>query len=144
MIGRVEETSASFEARSAPRLYPTEGLGVKFPGPTRLVSRVTPVHTAVRNCTRDEGRSFEVGLLRDQLGGCTETAQAASGMEGGAKLNLALERNYPSRRGDRPRCRRRAANLTHRFIRCGSAGRQCRWSTCTERENLAGDAKGKG
>jgi hypothetical protein len=25
------------------------------------VSRVTPVHTAVRNCTRDEGRSFEVG-----------------------------------------------------------------------------------
>src|SRR5258705_6702660 len=26
-----------------------------------LVSRVTPVHTAVRNCTRDEGRSFEVG-----------------------------------------------------------------------------------
>jgi hypothetical protein len=35
MIGRVEETSASFEARSAPRSYPTEGLGVKFPGPTR-------------------------------------------------------------------------------------------------------------
>jgi hypothetical protein len=28
-------------------------LGVKFPGPTRLVSRVTPVHTALRNCTRD-------------------------------------------------------------------------------------------
>src|SRR3974390_3384185 len=25
MIGRVEETSASFEARSAPRLYPTAG-----------------------------------------------------------------------------------------------------------------------
>ena len=23
------------EARSAPRLYPTEGLGVRFPGPTR-------------------------------------------------------------------------------------------------------------
>jgi hypothetical protein len=38
-----------------------ERLGVKFPGPTRLVSRVTPVHTAVRNCTRDEGRSFEFG-----------------------------------------------------------------------------------
>src|SRR6202035_4044638 len=38
-----------------------ERLGVKFPGPTRLVSRVTPVHTALRNCTRDEGRSFEVG-----------------------------------------------------------------------------------
>jgi hypothetical protein len=26
-----------------------------------LVSRVTPGHTALRNCTRDEGRSFEVG-----------------------------------------------------------------------------------
>jgi hypothetical protein len=26
-----------------------------------LVSRVTPVHTAMRNCTRDEGRPFEVG-----------------------------------------------------------------------------------
>ena len=26
-----------------------------------FVSRVTPVHTAVRNCTRDEGRPFEVG-----------------------------------------------------------------------------------
>ena len=31
-----------------------------FPG-QGLVSRVTPVHTAMRNCTRDEGRSFEVG-----------------------------------------------------------------------------------
>jgi hypothetical protein len=28
---------------------------------TGLVSRVTPVHTAMRNCTRDEGRPFEVG-----------------------------------------------------------------------------------
>src|SRR6266851_9539806 len=26
-----------------------------------LVSRAWPVHTAVRNCTRDEGRSFEAG-----------------------------------------------------------------------------------
>jgi hypothetical protein len=26
-----------------------------------LVSRVTPVHTAMRNYTRDEGRPFEVG-----------------------------------------------------------------------------------
>ena len=25
------------------------------------VSRVSPVHTAVRNCTRDEGGPFEVG-----------------------------------------------------------------------------------
>src|SRR6516164_5823912 len=40
MIGRVEETSASFEARSAPRLYPTERLGVQFPGPTRQKRRI--------------------------------------------------------------------------------------------------------
>src|SRR6516162_405238 len=33
----------------------------QFPGPTRLVTRVSPVQTALRNCTRDEGRSFEVG-----------------------------------------------------------------------------------
>ena len=26
-----------------------------------FVSRVSPVQTALRNCTRDEGRSFEVG-----------------------------------------------------------------------------------
>jgi hypothetical protein len=26
-----------------------------------LVSRVTPVHTAMRNCTRDEGWPFEIG-----------------------------------------------------------------------------------
>src|SRR5215217_8343639 len=36
-----------------------EGLGVKFPGPTRLVSRASPVQTAMRNCTRDEGGPFE-------------------------------------------------------------------------------------
>ena len=38
-----------------------ERLGVKFPGPTRLVSRVSPVQTALRNCTGDEGGPFEVG-----------------------------------------------------------------------------------
>ena len=28
---------------------------------TGIVSRVSPVQTALRNCTRDEGRPFEVG-----------------------------------------------------------------------------------
>src|SRR4030081_2771127 len=63
-----------------------------------LVSRVTPVHTAVRNCTRDEGRPFEVG-------------------------NQVLSR-LPKRH---PAWRRREAQS----------------GSCTERENLAGDAKGK-
>jgi len=30
-------------------------------GTERRRSRVTPVHTALRNCTRDEGRPFEFG-----------------------------------------------------------------------------------
>jgi hypothetical protein len=29
--------------------------------PNRPFGVLTPVHTALRNCTRDEGRSFEVG-----------------------------------------------------------------------------------
>ena len=35
--------------------------GVRFLRATRRVSRASPVQTAVRNCTRDEGRSFEIG-----------------------------------------------------------------------------------
>ena len=34
---------------------------VKFLRATRRVSRVSPVQTAMRNCTRDEGGPFEVG-----------------------------------------------------------------------------------
>ena len=44
MIGRVEETSASFEARSAPRLYPTAG-GRTMRIPTATTARV---HHAAR------------------------------------------------------------------------------------------------
>jgi hypothetical protein len=35
------------------RLWPASDAG--------FVSRASPVHTAVRNCTRDEGRPFEFG-----------------------------------------------------------------------------------
>jgi hypothetical protein len=35
--------------------------GVRFLRATRRVSRVSPVQTAMRNCTRDEGGPFEVG-----------------------------------------------------------------------------------
>ena len=38
-----------------------------------IVSRVTPVHTAVRNCTRDEGRPFEIG---NQVLICIRTVKA--------------------------------------------------------------------
>src|SRR5216684_302375 len=50
-IGRGPKSCGSHACNSAPR--PMTALG--------LVSRVAPVHTAMRNCTRDEGRSFEFG-----------------------------------------------------------------------------------
>ena len=39
--------------------YSNVGVGPK--SANGLVSRVTPVHTALRNCMRDEGRPFEFG-----------------------------------------------------------------------------------
>ena len=42
-----------------------------------LVARVSPVQTALRNCTRDEGRSFEVGnqvLISSKSGRCAASA----------------------------------------------------------------------
>jgi hypothetical protein len=42
-------------------LPPTGPVDVVIHSHVGPVSRVTPVHTALRNCTRDEGRSFEVG-----------------------------------------------------------------------------------
>jgi hypothetical protein len=44
-------------ARSRP---PCNSVQARMTAPG-LVSRVTSVHTAMRNCTRDEGRSFEFG-----------------------------------------------------------------------------------
>ena len=82
-------TPSASPAASTVRLYYSVGNGaaagrILLPSPTRslsklgvpswqhlslhlltsgigIVSRVTPVHTALRNCTRDEGRPFEFG-----------------------------------------------------------------------------------
>jgi hypothetical protein len=59
-----------------------ERLGVKFPGPTRLVSRASPVHTAVRNYTRDEGRPFGFG---DQVADPKPPRAAAVKSRGGER-----------------------------------------------------------
>ena len=59
-----------------------ERLGVKFPGPTRLVSRASPVQTAVRNCTRDEGRPFGFG---DQVADPKPPRAAAVKSRGGER-----------------------------------------------------------
>src|SRR5215831_13578553 len=48
MIGRIEETSASYEARSAPRSYPTPISGLRKHGAT-----VTPI-ARCRRCRPDE------------------------------------------------------------------------------------------
>src|SRR3981081_3199306 len=57
------------EARSAPRLYPTEGLGVQFPGPTRHFRQIDslPTHRL--------SRSDVIGCYRHQ---CNEGAPAPS------------------------------------------------------------------
>ena len=62
------------------------------------VSRVSPVHTAVRNCTRDEGGPFEVGnqvLISSHRKLLLSKAMGPSGIRhgGGAKLNQAFVRN---------------------------------------------------
>ena len=59
-----------------------ERLGVKLPGPTRLVSRASPIHTAVRNCTRDEGRPFGFG---DQVADPKPPRAAAVKSRGGER-----------------------------------------------------------
>jgi hypothetical protein len=47
-----------------------------------IVSRVTPVHTAVRNCTRDEGRPFGFG---DQVADPKPPRAAAVKSRGGER-----------------------------------------------------------
>jgi hypothetical protein len=70
-------SAVMIKVKIAPRRSGSPSRRRSSPAPTRLsnedaacwvnesaigiVSRVSPVHTAVRNCTRDEGRSFEVG-----------------------------------------------------------------------------------
>ena len=49
----IRSSSESYAPHCSKECAPMSALG--------LVSRVTPVQTAMRNCTRDEGWSFEVG-----------------------------------------------------------------------------------
>ena len=51
---------STFPQRSPPSLLTTAACGGLRSTPD--VSRVTPVHTAMRNCTRDEGGPFEVEI----------------------------------------------------------------------------------
>ena len=51
------------ERLTCTRLKPLRYCNIEFWPMSELgrVSRVSPVHTAMRNCTRDEGGPFEVG-----------------------------------------------------------------------------------
>jgi len=64
-INFLEQASASSRRIEQPQgtiAAPTAKLLRRQPMSAKgLVSRVSPVQTAMRNCTRDEGRSFEVG-----------------------------------------------------------------------------------
>jgi hypothetical protein len=56
MIGRIEETSASFEARSAPRSYPTSIIGYWSPVSAATICRFEhDVGSAGRRTVRGEG-----------------------------------------------------------------------------------------
>src|SRR6516164_6599213 len=91
-----------------------EGLGVKLPGSTRPVSRVTPVHTAMRNCTRDEGRSFEVG---NQVLISSHRKLLSLKSDGGERCGKAGTRFRQARL--------REANVSEPSIKCRNRIRRC-------------------
>ena len=58
-----------------------------------IVSRVTPVHTAVRNCTGDEGGPFEVGFhsgTRKQADAILGSRSSRRQQGAGARLIVVL------------------------------------------------------
>jgi hypothetical protein len=65
-----------------------------------LVSRVSPVQTALRNCTRDEGRSFEVGnqVLAPELKGFRRPDHLVSGPYLPATLPIEASLKRPRKR----------------------------------------------
>jgi hypothetical protein len=59
--GRENHLLESLIRSTSDSYVPHRGKTGRPMSPSGPVSRVTPVHTAMRNCTGDEGRSFEVG-----------------------------------------------------------------------------------
>ena len=67
MIGRVEETSASFEARSAPRLYPTAGGARAMRVPTATSGASSSRFSAARRRVAARGARAAAGDAGDRL-----------------------------------------------------------------------------
>src|ERR1700751_4904711 len=127
------------------------------------VSRVSPVHTAIRNCTRDEGGPFEVG---NQVLISSHRKLLLSKSDGGERCGNGGTRSRQARlreaSASKPlmTCRKRIRRCQNRgvAIPSGSAWgmpetaqaasawrrREAQPGFCTERENLCSDAKGEG
>ena len=71
-----------------------------------LVSRVSPVQTALRNCTRDEGRSFEVGFgAKRELPACMPSKRRPAKRSKGWEASLAPRRHHHARAYAQDACR---------------------------------------
>src|SRR5713226_9511451 len=80
-----------------------------------LVSRASPVHTAVRNCTRDEGRSFEAGSQVQASNRCKLLSSKAM------VVSVAVNVGTISRR-----VRLREASASEPSMKCRKRIRRCR------------------
>src|SRR6266851_2049399 len=80
-----------------------------------LVSRAWPVHTAVRNCTRDEGRSFEAGSQVQASNRCKLLSSKAM------VVSVAVNVGTISRR-----VRLREASASEPSMKCRKRIRRCR------------------
>ena len=79
-----------------------------------LVSRVTPVHTALRNCTRDEGRPFGFG---DQVADPKPPQAAVVKSDGGERCSQRWDQSQ--------RVRLREASASEPSMKCRNAIRRC-------------------
>jgi hypothetical protein len=70
-----------------------------------LVSRVTPVQAAMRNCPRDEGRSFEVGNQVSISSHRRLLSSKARVVNAAEKLEQDFDRYDWERRAQANRCR---------------------------------------
>jgi hypothetical protein len=127
------------------------------------VSRVSPVQTALRNCTRDEGRSFEAGsqvLASNHCKLLSSKAMVVSVAANVGRISRRVRLREASASEPPMNCRKRIRRCQNRGVTlppglarenpeaCPSGirhvgGAKLNPGSCTERENLCPDAKGE-
>jgi hypothetical protein len=127
------------------------------------VSRGSPVHTVLRNCTRDEGRSFEAGSQVQASNHCKLLSSKAMVVSVAVNVGMISRRvrlREASASEPSMNCRKRIRRCQNRGVTVppGSAWgdvlrlpkrhpacrrREAQPGSCTERENLCSDAKGE-